>query len=86
MRNFRSYGHCTCNENGHAEVSIDYDKSFWQWLFRKPADSVHYECREKGSFKFWYYKNTTKCVTGTDLRNINRILRAMQQYKIGEYS
>jgi hypothetical protein len=36
-REYRSVTHCTSNEARLREVVLEYQQTFWQWLFRRPA-------------------------------------------------
>jgi hypothetical protein len=34
---YASITHCTSNEQGFEEVEVEYNRTFWQWLFKKPG-------------------------------------------------
>ena len=64
--NIYSKQHCTCNENGNESVTIEYDKTFLQSLFKQPRTIKSFENID-GT---WCYLDTKKEVKNQDLFDI----------------
>lgn len=62
MKNYSSIGHCTANEDGQEQVEVEYQRTFWQWLLRRPAKKSVW-VRGRNS-REWYMKgNSNPCTT-----------------------
>lgn len=58
MIHYASIGHCTANEDGQEQYEVEYQRTFWQWLLRKPAKkSVWVRGRNSG---VWYMKGSSE--------------------------
>jgi len=55
----KSAEHCTSNENGLEQITIDHNRTWLQWLFRKPAITITYVYKNN----YWVNKATEKNVT-----------------------
>ena len=61
MMHYASVSHCTANENGQEQYEVEYQRTFWQWLLRKPAKkSAWVRGRNSG---VWYVKGRSESLT-----------------------
>jgi hypothetical protein len=51
---YKSLRHTTCNENGKIEVEVHRYRTFFQWLFRRPAVLTY----ESDGGRVWFDKTT----------------------------
>ena len=72
--NIYSQQHCTCNENGNESVTIEYDKTFLQSLFRKPSTIKSFENIDGK----WCHLNTKKEVKNQDLFEILGVIDSIE--------
>ncbi len=54
MNSQRSTSYCSSNKVGEEEVTIEYERTFLQWLFNKPATIQHFV----GRSTVWYHKGS----------------------------
>lgn len=67
--NYRSVMHATANENGQEEITIEFEKTFLQWLFKRPATVKTYVVIGG----FWHNKDTGKIVKyGKEYKFLNQ--------------
>ncbi len=80
MASITSVEHCTCNENGTEQITIFYDKTIWQYLFRKPA-TVRVYVYIDGD---WVHKSTRKRVTQQEWFLLEQIESRLRYDKIDD--
>jgi hypothetical protein len=61
MPTYKSFGHCSKNEDGKVEVNIEYNETFLQWLFNKPTTKEVW-VRSNGTLN-WRNKETGEFAT-----------------------
>jgi hypothetical protein len=78
MTSIKSVEHCTCNENGTEQITIYYEKTFWQSLFNKPA-TIKIYVYVNGD---WVNKKTRKRVTQKEWFLLEQVETSLRYDKI----
>ena len=80
---YYSQQHCTCNENGNESVTIEYDKTFLQSLFKKPRAVKSFE-KIDGA---WCYFGSKNEVTINDWFRIQGAIETVEtnNFPFGNY-
>lgn len=68
---YYSIGYCSKNENGLEEVSIEYKRTFLQWLLDKPATVKTFENLNSGD---WINKETKNACSTKEINLIKSII------------
>jgi hypothetical protein len=76
MSSYSSYGRASRNENGNEEVNIEYSRTFWQWLFRRPGTVEVYERHPDGVH--WYSKEAGRRCSARKEDEIYYVLRSIK--------
>ena len=73
--------HCACNENGNESITIEYDTTFIQHLFKKQRRVQKFE-KINGS---WCYFGSNNEVTRNDWLKIHDVIEMININKVKRY-
>lgn len=80
MIHYASIGHCTANEDGQEQYEVEYQRTFLQWLLRRPAKRSAW-VRGRNS-RLWYVKGSSKPVTIAQQYELMAIMAHMDAQRI----
>lgn len=64
------------DSNGHIkEIAVEYDQTFWQWIFRKPATKKRWQRR--GGIEWWSVITEDTMASVENPKEVLEILKAL---------